>query len=130
MKKIIAVALALVGTSVILPGQRGPGLPPAFNGPFTAPVWGYEIVRKYPHDTQALTQGLVYKDGLLYETAGERWISSLRKTDLETGKLVQRYDVDPMQQAEGLAEYQGHWYQMTLVNGYGRVFDNTFKETG
>jgi glutaminyl-peptide cyclotransferase len=123
---ISAALLILVLSSGRLPAQ----LAPSFNGPFTAPVWSYEIVRTYPHDTKALTQGLVYKDGFLYETTGERGTSSLRKTELETGKVVQRYDVDPMQQAEGLAEYKGHWYQMTLVNGFGRIFDRSFKETG
>jgi glutamine cyclotransferase len=84
-------------------------------------------VRTYPHDTKALTQGPAYKEGFLYETRGT---SSLRKVELATGKVVQRFDIDPMQQAEGLAEYKGRWYQMTPLNGYGRIFDQTFKEVG
>jgi glutaminyl-peptide cyclotransferase len=43
---------------------------------------------------------------------------------------VQRITVDPMQQTEGLAPYKGRWYVLTLRNGYGRIFDESFKETG
>ena len=48
----------------------------------------------YPHDTSALTQGLLFMDGYLYESTGERGRSTLRKTDLETGRVLQRIDVE------------------------------------
>ena len=31
---------------------------------------GYQVVRSYPHDRQAFTQGLVYRDGVFYEGTG------------------------------------------------------------
>ena len=31
---------------------------------------GYKIVRTYPHDREAYTQGLLYHDGFLYEGTG------------------------------------------------------------
>lgn len=128
MKQTLAVlTLALAGTAAVF-AQRG--LPPAYSGPFKAPVYGYDIVRTYPHDTSALTQGLVYMNGFLYEATGEREVSSLRKVELVTGKVVQRITVDPMQQTEGLAQYKGRWHVLTLRNGYGRIFDESFKETG
>ena len=34
------------------------------------PVYGYRVVHAYPHDTQAFTEGLFYRDGLLYESTG------------------------------------------------------------
>src|SRR5689334_4760179 len=104
----VVVSLALAAAAVTY-AQRGNPLR-TFAGPFTAPVHGYEIVHTYPHDTRALTQGLVYRDGFLYETTGERGTSSIRKVELATGKVVQRVDIDPSQQAEGLAEYNGRWY--------------------
>jgi glutaminyl-peptide cyclotransferase len=125
---LIALTLGLLGTAVVK-SQRG--LPPAYSGPFAAPVYGYEIVRTYPHDTSALTQGLVYRDGFLYETTGERERSTLRKVELTTGKVVQRIAVDPTQQAEGLAEYKDRWFQLTLRSGYGYIYDReTFAERG
>lgn len=127
--RLAVTVMAVVAAVSFTYAQRGNPLR-TFAGPFTAPVHTYEIVRMYPHDTQALTQGLVYKDGFLYETTGERGTSSLRKVELATGKVVQRFNVDPMQQAEGLAEYKDRWYQMTLLNGFGRIFDQAFKEVG
>lgn len=123
-------AVAFVFTVAAAATVIAQGIPPAFSGPFVAPVFGYEIVRTYPHDVNALTQGLIYRDGYLYETTGERGRSTLRKVELETGKVVQRLDVDPTQQAEGLAEYKGRWYQLTLREGFGRIFDDAFTEVG
>ena len=45
----------------------------------TAAVWAatrgghaasYEIVREYPHDPHAFTQGVIYADGTFYESIG------------------------------------------------------------
>lgn len=113
------LALALAGAASVT-AQR---LQAPFNGPFTAPVVGYEIVRTYPHDTGALTQGLLYQNGFLYESTGERALSSLRKVELVTGKVVQRLNLDPMQQTEGLAELNGRFYALTLRGGFGTIFD-------
>ncbi len=55
----------------------------------TAPVAGYQIVRSYPHDPQAFTQGLVYHDGFLYEGTGLNGRSSIRKVRLENGEVLQ-----------------------------------------
>ena len=121
MKQTLAVLTMVFAGTAMMYAQRG--LPPAYAGPFAAPVHGYEIVRTYPHDTSALTQGLLYMNGFLYESTGERALSSLRKVDLATGKVVQRLNLDPMQQAEGLAELQGRFYTLTLRGGFGNIFD-------
>ena len=55
-----------------------------------APVAGYKIVKTYPHDRQAFTQGLQYVDGFLYEGTGQNGQSGIRKVELETGKVLQR----------------------------------------
>ena len=52
------------------------------------PVFTYEIVKVYPHDPGAFTQGLVFADGFLYEGTGLRGRSSLRKVDLATGHIL------------------------------------------
>jgi glutaminyl-peptide cyclotransferase len=51
----------------------------------------YEIVKSYKHDPNAFTQGLVFRNGLLYESTGERGRSSLRKVELESGKVIKSY---------------------------------------
>ena len=53
-----------------------------------AEIFGYRVVNTYPHDTGAYTQGLIYRDGFLYESTGRNGRSSLRKVVLETGQVV------------------------------------------
>jgi glutamine cyclotransferase len=82
------------------------------NGP-SSNFSSYEIVHTYPHDRGAFTQGLLYLNGELYESTGLNGESSLRKVDLETGKVLQRIDVPSQYFAEGLAALNGKLYQLT-----------------
>lgn len=88
-----------------------------------APVWPYDVVRAYPHDAEAFTQGLVYRDGFLYESTGLNGRSSLRRVALETGQVVQRLAVDRRYFAEGLASWGPHLLQLTWDTGIGFVYD-------
>jgi len=89
------------------------------------PVAGYEIVKSYPHDPQAFTQGLFFYDGFLYESTGlgKTNQSTLRKVEIETGKVVQKFDVPKPSFAEGIALLDGKIYQLTWQEGIARVFD-------
>jgi len=62
----------------------------------------FTIVRMFPHDSSAFTQGLAYRDGFLYEGTGLNGRSSLRKVRLETGEVVQRVDVGSEFFGEGI----------------------------
>jgi len=87
------------------------------------PVYGYEVVKSYPHDPKAFTQGLIFHDGFLYESTGQYGESSLRKVELETGKIVKRTDLPRDSFAEGIALHNGQIYQLTWREGIARVFD-------
>lgn len=92
------------------------------------PVAGYEVVKSYPHDPKAFTEGLFFYDGYLYESTGEERRSSLRKVELETGKIVQKWDNPPDDFGEGISMIGDKIYQLTWRQGLGRVFDaKTFK---
>lgn len=65
------------------------------------PVDGYRVVHTYPHDATAFTQGLEYRGGYPYEGTGLKGSSSLRKVELETGKVVQRINLAPEFFGEG-----------------------------
>ena len=78
-----------------------------------ARVYGYEVVREYPHDPDAFTQGLIYLDGFLYESTGITGRSSLRQVRLETGEVVQRRAVNHRDYGEGLTEWRGKLIQLT-----------------
>ena len=77
----------------------------------------YEVVKKYPHDPKAFTQGLAFRDGFLYESTGELGESSLRKVELETGKVLQKHDLPRDQFGEGMAIIGDKIYQITWRSG-------------
>ncbi|MGE3466297.1 MAG: glutaminyl-peptide cyclotransferase [Pyrinomonadaceae bacterium] len=92
------------------------------------PVYGYEIVNTFPHDPNAFTQGLFFHDGYLYESTGNRGESSIRKVDLETGKIVQKWDLPRENFGEGSTIIGDKIYMLTWQDGIGRVFDaKTFR---
>jgi glutaminyl-peptide cyclotransferase len=81
------------------------------------PVYGYEVLNTYKHDPQAFTQGLVFHDGFLYESTGHYGKSTLRKVELETGKVLQKYDLPDDVFAEGMTILNGKIYQISWQNG-------------
>jgi len=90
----------------------------------SAPVeYTYEVVNVMPHDPGAFTQGLVYLDGILLESTGLNGESSLRKVDLNTGKVLQQVAVPAEYFAEGLAVLGGRLFQLTWQNHQGFVYD-------
>ncbi len=83
----------------------------------TVPINGYEVVKTYKHDQKAFTQGLVFNDGFLYESTGQKGESTLRKVELESGKVLQKYDLAPDVFAEGLTILSGKAFQISWENG-------------
>jgi glutaminyl-peptide cyclotransferase len=86
------------------------------------PVYGYKIVQVYPHDTSAYTEGLFYKDGFLYEATGEKGASSVRKVQLETGKVMQQHAVPAQYFGEGIIDWKDELIQLTWKSGTGFVY--------
>ena len=88
-----------------------------------APVGGYRVVRAYPHDPDAFTQGLVIADGRLFEGTGLNGRSSVREVELETGRVLRRRPLAPEHFGEGLTELGGRLFQLTWTGGVGFVYD-------
>lgn len=86
------------------------------------PTYGYRVVRAYPHDPQAFTQGLIYRDGFLYESTGLNGRSSLRKVRLQTGEVLKHHAVDPQHFAEGLTDWGRTLLQLTWRTNVGFVY--------
>ena len=86
-------------------------------------TYTYEVVKSYPHDKAAFTQGLVFHQGALYESTGLNGSSSLRRVELETGKVLKKIDVSDRFFAEGLALFNGRLYQLTWQTQLGFVYD-------
>jgi glutamine cyclotransferase len=94
----------------------------------TIPEYGYKVVRSFPHDTGAFTEGLFYQDGYLYESTGEAGESSIRKVDLKTGETVQRQNLSAQYFGEGIVSWGRQLVQLTWKSGTGFVYDlDSFK---
>lgn len=94
-----------------------------------APVRGYTVIHVYPHDPAAFTQGLLYRDGTLYESTGLVGQSSLRKVELNTGRVVKEIAVPAPYFAEGLTDWGVRLVQLTWVSHLGFVYDlSTFRK--
>ncbi|MDI1242420.1 MAG: glutaminyl-peptide cyclotransferase, partial [bacterium] len=100
---LLAVASFSCGNT---PNENGTKKPPVNSNtkPASAAVYDFQIVKEYPHDPTAFTQGLEYHDGFLYEGTGgsrsnpvqpndEKIYSSLRKVEYTTGKVLQKHDL-------------------------------------
>lgn len=89
----------------------------------TIAKYTYEIIHTWPHDPGAFTQGLLYHDGVLYESTGLKGESSLRKVELESGKVLKKIDIPAQYFAEGLALLNSNLYQLTWQSHKCFVYD-------
>jgi glutaminyl-peptide cyclotransferase len=93
----------------------GPTLAPAI------PTYTYKVVHTYPHDPNAFTEGLFYKDGVLYESTGLEGRSSVRQVRLETGQLVRKADLPPELFGEGITDWNDRVVGLTWKSQFGFV---------
>lgn len=82
-----------------------------------------EVVAAYPHDPMAFTQGLAVANGRLYEGTGRYGASSIRRVDLETGRVEQRRELNARYFGEGITILDGRLYELTWRAGLGIVYD-------
>lgn len=113
MKTLIALAVAALALVCIAPVRAHD----------TIPVYGYRVVHSYPHDPQAYTEGLLYLDGHLYESTGQVGSSSVRKVELETGKVLQSAPTPWPDYGEGIAVWKNRLIQLTWKNQEGFIYD-------
>src|SRR5262245_30107642 len=77
------------------------------------PQYSYRVVKTYPHDRSAFTQGLEYRDGYLYEGTGMVGHSSVRKVDLATGRVLQNFDLPQPFFGEGITVLNNQIFELT-----------------
>ncbi|HYW15676.1 MAG TPA: glutaminyl-peptide cyclotransferase [Allosphingosinicella sp.] len=87
--------------------------------PAEPPVDGYRIVKEYPHDPAAFTQGLVYLDGKLFESTGLNRQSTVREVRLEDGKVLRSISIPPQYFGEGLVNWGPDLISLTWQDGLG-----------
>lgn len=90
-----------------------------------------KVVSTRPHDPGAYTQGLLFSNGVLFESTGLNGRSTLREVDPKTGKVRRRIEVPQQYFAEGLALVDNRLIQLTWQNGVAFVYNlMTFQKMG
>lgn len=87
------------------------------------PRYTYTVLNEYDHDPKAFTQGLLMEDGFLWESTGRNGESSFRKVEFETGKVLKSVELDEKYFGEGLALFEGEFFQVTWKAGKVFVYD-------
>lgn len=112
----------LLGLLLTVFGQLLLGQPGRTSHISRPPEYTVKIVRTFPHDSNAFTQGLAYHDGFLYESTGLKGRSSLRKVRLETGEVVQQVDLAPEFFGEGITLWKNEVIQLTWQSQTGFIY--------
>jgi glutamine cyclotransferase len=86
-------------------------------------LYSYEIINEFPHDISLYTQGLEFKDNILYESTGLNGFSSLRKFDLFNNKLIDIRYLDNEFFGEGLTILNDKIFQLTWKKKIGFIYD-------
>jgi len=111
----LGVLISLLLTSA----GRAPGQASLKNARGHVPEYTFEIVRQFPHDSSAFTQGLVYSGGYFYEGTGLRGQSSVRQVRIETGEVLKRVDLPPEFFGEGITVLGSEIIQLTWQSHTG-----------
>jgi glutamine cyclotransferase len=115
--------LQCLSVLVVLAAAVGTGESRQGSSPRPAKRYYYKVVNSYPHDTEAYLQGLVFHEGVLYESTGLYGKSTLRRVKLKTGKVLQMTSLAPDLFGEGLALVDNRLIQLTWQSRRGFVYD-------
>jgi glutamine cyclotransferase len=87
------------------------------------PVYAFMVKHANPHDPQAFTQGLFIKDGAMFESTGLKGQSSIRRVQLETGRVLQKTELAAEFFGEGIAPVGNEIVSLTWTSHVGFVYD-------
>ncbi len=141
LRLILVVLISVVLTAACSPSARAVTLKPTASSPVPSPTppvsvlslpavptLTVKVVNTYPHDRAAFTEGLVIDGGVLYEGTGLNGQSSLRRVDLESGRVQHSAPLDPQYFGEGITVWDDQIIQLTWKSHVGIVYDKaTFK---
>lgn len=117
MKAFYALPLlSLCLTSAAL-AQNDPSLPTAVLD--TLPVTTAHIVRTFPHDRTAFTEGLLFDHGVLFESTGYEGQSFIREEKLESGVVIRQAALPPDLFGEGIVAWKHELLSVTWRGGLG-----------
>lgn len=83
----------------------------------------YHIAACYPHDPAAFTQGLVYRQGELYESTGLVGRSTIRRVRIADGRVLQSVAVASPHFGEGMTHWASDLVSVTWRSGLAFRWD-------
>ncbi len=89
----------------------------------TIDYYRVNVIDSYPHDTKAYTQGLEWRDGVLFESTGLYQESTIRTVDPVSGAVIQSESLANHEFAEGMTLVGDRLYQITWREGTAHVYD-------
>jgi glutaminyl-peptide cyclotransferase len=113
---VVALACWRATEASAAPGDPGPATD-------SIATVGYSLVKAWPHDRGAFTEGLVFWNGVLIESTGLKGHSTLRKVDLETGAVRQEVKLPDQYFGEGIAVLGDKVFQLTWQSHRGFIYD-------
>ena len=81
------------------------------------------VIRSYPHDATAFTQGFAFERGLLYESTGRYGHSILTVRELKTGRVLRQHNLSKTKFGEGIALVGDEIFQLTWREHQVFVYD-------
>ncbi len=117
-----ALLALLLGTGLLVAGPVVAGFggaPAQMRQPAPVPTMAASVIRTFPHDPRAFTEGLLFHDGHLYESTGEPGRSSIREVDLATGKVLRSVAIPPPTFGEGIVVWGRQIISLTWQDGIG-----------
>ena len=117
------------GPPVLPPGMEPPphtnadARPPAIPFDTATPRTSARVIRSWPHDTAAYTQGLTFFRGRLLESTGRVGLSDVREVDPPTGAVRRKVALPVSEFGEGITVVGNRLYQLTWRGGRGHVYD-------
>ncbi len=89
----------------------------------------YSIIKIFPHDKTAFTQGLVVEQGRLFESTGQYGTSWIAEVDIATGTQDKKVVLDKKYFGEGITILNNKIYQLTWQTKIGFVYNlKTFEK--
>ena len=82
----------------------------------------WKLVKTYPHDAQAFTEGLFYLDGTLYESTGLNGQSQIRQVELKSGRVLRKVDLERRYFGEGIVNWGDRLISLTWRHHQGFVW--------
>ncbi len=88
-------------------------------------IYTYKLIKTYPHDINAYTQGLEFFGDILYESTGQYGASSIRKVAYKSGEVLKKLPLDKAYFGEGLTQINGKIIQLTWKKKLGFVYNSS-----